>query len=261
MITRSSLYDHSNSFGWISITLHWTTTVLVVVLWLVGMSITSQPAEEVDARRSLHITLGLIAWLPLAGRILWRLGVAHPRVTGQSSLLHSIARATHYLILAALTVMIFSGPVMAWALPQRSEIADTVRKHLASVRQEDVNSHGLGVVARDPKTGKALNHVMIPRNTRLPVEVRQTFYTNNTGQQRVNIKVTEGDAPDPVMDRSLDLDATSQRCWMARENDGLLPIIRIEPVEITHTAEIAIRGATRHQSGDGDHPENIPAAR
>jgi len=81
---------------------------------------------------------------------------------------------------------------------QDSKLAAVVRKHLAAIKQEEVNSHGLGVVARNPKTGKPINHVMIPRNTRLPVEVRQTFYTNEAHQQRVNVKVTEGDAPDPA---------------------------------------------------------------
>jgi len=79
-----------------------------------------------------------------------------------------------------------------------SKLADVVRKHLAAVRQEEVNSHGLGMVARHPKTGDPLNHVMIPRNTRLPAEVRQTFYTNKENQERVTVKVTEGDAPDPA---------------------------------------------------------------
>lgn len=119
-----SLYDRPNSFGWISITLHWTTTVAIVVLWLVGQSITSQLTDEIDARRALHITLGLVAWLPLAGRIGWRLLVAHPHVRGQSRLIHRVARFTHYLILAALSVMIISGPIMAWALPDRTGIAD-----------------------------------------------------------------------------------------------------------------------------------------
>ena len=96
----------------------------IVVLWLVGQSITSQLTDEIDARRALHITLGLVAWLPLAGRIGWRLLVAHPHVSGQSSLIHSVARFTHYLILAALGVMIISGPIMAWALPDRTGIAD-----------------------------------------------------------------------------------------------------------------------------------------
>ena len=81
---------------------------------------------------------------------------------------------------------------------QQSRLAEVVRKHLSAIRQEEVNSHGLGMVARHPKTGKPINHVMIPRNTRLPVEVRQTFYTNQPNQQRVTVKVTEGDAPDPA---------------------------------------------------------------
>lgn len=78
-----------------------------------------------------------------------------------------------------------------------SELAEKVRKHLAVVKQENVNSHGLGVVARNPKTGKSVNHLMIPRNSRLPAEKRQVFHTSHEGQRRVNVKVMEGDAPDP----------------------------------------------------------------
>ncbi|MHB1037550.1 MAG: Hsp70 family protein [Pirellulales bacterium] len=79
-----------------------------------------------------------------------------------------------------------------------SEMAEKLRKSLASVKQENVNSHGLGVAAKNPKSGKVINHVMIPRNSRLPIETQQTFITNHAGQQRVNIQVIEGDAPDPA---------------------------------------------------------------
>ncbi len=81
---------------------------------------------------------------------------------------------------------------------ERAELAEHVRKMLASVKQENVNSHGLGIVALNPKVGKAVNHVMIPRNTRLPVEVQRTFRTNKPGQRRVSVQVLEGDAPDPL---------------------------------------------------------------
>ncbi len=80
---------------------------------------------------------------------------------------------------------------------EASELTENVRKLLSAVKQENVNSHGLGVLATDPKTRKDINHVMIPRNTRLPVEIRQKFKTNRDGQQRVSIQVIEGDAPDP----------------------------------------------------------------
>ncbi len=62
-----------------------------------------------------------------------------------------------------------------------SELAEKVRKHLSAVKQENVNSHGLGVVARNPKTGKSVNHVMIPRNSRLPIERQQVFHTSHDG--------------------------------------------------------------------------------
>jgi molecular chaperone DnaK len=78
-----------------------------------------------------------------------------------------------------------------------SDLADKVRKHLENVKQDDVNSHSLGVIVRNPKTGVPNNHVMIPRNTRLPVEVKQTFNTNEAGQVRATVRVLEGDAPDP----------------------------------------------------------------
>jgi molecular chaperone DnaK len=81
---------------------------------------------------------------------------------------------------------------------EKSVLSDRIRKRLIGVRQEDVNSHGLGIVARNAKTGKKINHVMIPRNSKLPIEVRRTFATNEDGQQRVRLRVTEGDAPDPA---------------------------------------------------------------
>ncbi|MDR1963113.1 MAG: Hsp70 family protein, partial [Planctomycetaceae bacterium] len=79
-----------------------------------------------------------------------------------------------------------------------SRFGDRVKKLLAGIRQEDVNSHGLGIVAMDPRTKKAINHIMIPRNTTLPFEVTQTFQTNKENQTRVSIQVLEGDAPDPI---------------------------------------------------------------
>lgn len=78
-----------------------------------------------------------------------------------------------------------------------TEMAERVRKRLSGVKQDEVNSHGLGVAAKNPKTGKTINHIMIPRNTKLPVEARQSFVTIEPNQQRVSIRVLEGDAPDP----------------------------------------------------------------
>jgi len=80
---------------------------------------------------------------------------------------------------------------------EESGMAEKVRKMLGSVKQENVNSHGLGIVIKEPGTGKKINHVMIPKNTRLPVSTSQIFQTVQESQRRVNVQVMEGDAPDP----------------------------------------------------------------
>lgn len=125
MSKTSTLYDQEKSFGWISIALHWFATLAITLLWFIGQSIAQMPAAEIDARRSLHVTLGLIVWLPLVARIVWRLRSRHPHVTGQSLLTHRLAQAAHYAMLLALGILLLSGPLMAWALPENSQMRES----------------------------------------------------------------------------------------------------------------------------------------
>jgi molecular chaperone DnaK len=78
------------------------------------------------------------------------------------------------------------------------DLGQVIKKRLEGVQQDNVNSHGLGVVIRDPKSGQPRNVVMIRRNTKLPAEVRQTFATHEENQNRASVKVVEGEAPDPA---------------------------------------------------------------
>ncbi|MGN1065766.1 MAG: Hsp70 family protein [Thermoguttaceae bacterium] len=80
---------------------------------------------------------------------------------------------------------------------QNTKLDERVRKMLVNVREEDVNSHGLGIVAAD-KNKQPINHIMIPRNTTLPFSISKTFQTTKDGQTRISVQVMEGDAPDPT---------------------------------------------------------------
>ncbi len=120
-----SLLDRNNSFGWLSIGLHWFATVAIILLWFIGQSIALQSIEQIDARRSLHVTLGLIVWLPLVARIAWRFKAGHPHVNGQTLMTHRLAKAAHYVMLLVLMVMLISGPLMALAMPERSALSET----------------------------------------------------------------------------------------------------------------------------------------
>ncbi len=124
MSKTRALFDKSNSFGWLSIGLHWFATLAIILLWFIGQSIASQSIELIDTRRSLHVTLGLIAWLPLVARIAWRFKSGHPRVNGQTQLTHRLAKAAHYAMLLVLIIMLISGPLMAWAMPDRGSLSE-----------------------------------------------------------------------------------------------------------------------------------------
>jgi molecular chaperone DnaK len=81
---------------------------------------------------------------------------------------------------------------------ETAELTEKLKNMLSVIKQDNVNSHGLGIVATNPKSGKPINYVMIPRNTTLPAEKSQTFKTHKENQERVSIQVVEGDAPDPM---------------------------------------------------------------
>lgn len=58
---------------------------------------------------------------------------------------------------------------------------------------QDVNSHGLGIVAESDETNRPMNFILIPRNQPIPTVGRQTFGTVVDDQTEIELKVTEGD--------------------------------------------------------------------
>lgn len=80
-----------------------------------------------------------------------------------------------------------------------SRMAQAVISRLKSVTTSDVNSHSLGVKVTDPQNrDRKINHVMIPRNTAVPVRKSQRFVTNTDNQERVHVEILEGEAADPA---------------------------------------------------------------
>ncbi len=79
----------------------------------------------------------------------------------------------------------------------KGQVAEALLKRLRSVRSEDVNSHSLGIELTDPrdKTVKT-NHIMIPRNSKLPSNKHQRFKTNVSNPEGIRIRLLEGESPD-----------------------------------------------------------------
>lgn len=65
-------------------------------------------------------------------------------------------------------------------------------KSFSGISIRNVNSHDLGVLALDPKTGQPRRKVMIQRNTQLPARCAVRFRTHQENQENVRIHVIEG---------------------------------------------------------------------
>jgi molecular chaperone DnaK len=133
-----------------------------------------------------------------------------------------------------------------------AEMTDRIRKRLSAVKQDEVNSHGLGVAAKNPKSGKLINHIMIRRNSKLPTEAKQTFVTVEPNQQRVTIKVLEGDAPDP---------AACSLVGNCRITDLPKDLPKGSPIEVTYSFDRSGRIKVQARDKTGGHEAAIEIER
>lgn len=61
----------------------------------------------------------------------------------------------------------------------------------------DVNSHSLGVIARNSFTGELYNSIILPKNTALPASKSETFHTTVDNQDYIELRITEGEGTNP----------------------------------------------------------------
>jgi molecular chaperone DnaK len=77
----------------------------------------------------------------------------------------------------------------------RGRMSAALLKRLRAVTTTDVNSHSLGVEVVDPKRPHVKrNHIMIPRNSRLPCGTKKQFVTTVETPQSIVIRLLQGEA-------------------------------------------------------------------
>lgn len=72
-------------------------------------------------------------------------------------------------------------------------LSSTARDLLGQVVEINVNAHSLGIEVKQGE--ERVNNVLIPKNTQLPTAASRVYYTNRENQQRVRVKVLQGEAP------------------------------------------------------------------
>jgi molecular chaperone DnaK len=93
--------------------------------------------------------------------------------------------------------------------------------NLADVVEISVNAHSLGIEVR--KDADRANDVLIPKNTQLPAAASRVYYTLSENQQRVRVRVLQGEAS------QADACIPVGECWI----EGLPPVLpKGSPVQV-----------------------------
>ena len=110
---------------------------------------------------------------------------------------------------------------------------------------KNVNSHSLGVIAKDVKTDRLRTAILIPRNTLLPVTAKRVFKTSKSGQRSILVQVVEGESNNPedcssigrcsIPDLPPDLPVNTpiEVRFRYRANGRLTVIVQVENTETT----------------------------
>ena len=110
------LVDPQNGYGWISIVLHWSTAIVILVMWFVGTSISIAEGADQDKLIRLHTTIGILAYALLWLRVLWRVLQGHPGpLPKQRGVFYKIGVWVHLTMVGAIAALLVSGPLMAWS--------------------------------------------------------------------------------------------------------------------------------------------------
>src|SRR5262249_13905050 len=92
---------------------------------------------------------------------------------------------------------------------------------LGQVVEINVNSHSLGIEVKH--NGERINDILIAKNTQLPAAASQIYRTVVENQQRVRVKVLQGEA------RQADACISIGECWI----EGLPPSLpRRSPIQV-----------------------------
>ena len=107
--------DSDDSFGRVSIIVHWTSALLVIALLVIGFQayFLGRGAER-SALLYLHVSLGLTLIPVHTVRVAWRWRYGKPKTPQSSRILQLLAETVWRLLVFLVAVQLITGPFLVW---------------------------------------------------------------------------------------------------------------------------------------------------
>ncbi len=114
-----------------------------------------------------------------------------------------------------------AGIVAAHESPVGIDLENQAMDLLNQVVEINVNAHSLGIEVK--QATERMNDILIPKNTQLPTAASRVYRTVNENQQKVRVKVLQGEAS------QADACIAIGECWI----DGLPPVLpKASPIQV-----------------------------
>ncbi len=115
--------DTRNSFGLVSILLHWFVAALIVALWFDGQAL--EDGATADARAA-HFAWGIVAAVFILARVSWRLASGNPEPLSSPPLLNMMARLVKLALLLDMAIMVVAGVISVWLMGRTIDVLGVV---------------------------------------------------------------------------------------------------------------------------------------
>lgn len=121
----ASLTNTKDSFGWVSISLHWLMAVALIAMyfvgdWMVGLDYYDKWYKDAPY---IHKSIGVIIGLLMLARLLWNVLQAKPTYLDvKSTVMNMMASLTHYFFYLMVFIMVVSGYLISTANGQGVEV-------------------------------------------------------------------------------------------------------------------------------------------